>query len=156
MKDLGTLGGTISFALSINNHGWIVGASLIHKKYAGYVPFLWTSGGGMQDLRKSLPPLAHARVAATAVNDAGVIAISTDLGLYALYPIMSINFSSTPNPSVAGQPVTLTATVSSIAGAPPDGEMVQFRQGNKLLGTAALSAGVAQLTTSAIQVGSHV
>lgn len=155
IKDLGTLGGTSSTAQSANNRGWIVGTSSIHNRRVGPVPFLWTPGAGMQDLRKGFTPLSHATVASTAVNDAGVIAISTNQGLYVLYPVMSIAFSSTPNPSVAGQPVTFTASVDSIAGPPPDGEIVEFRQGSKLLGTAPLNGGVAQLTTSAIKAGSH-
>ncbi|MGA7139878.1 MAG: Ig-like domain-containing protein, partial [Terriglobales bacterium] len=61
--------------------------------------------------------------------------------------------TSSLNPSVVGQAVTFTATVSSTAGAPPNGETVTFNNGSSVLGTAALSAGVAALTTSSLPVG---
>jgi hypothetical protein len=61
--------------------------------------------------------------------------------------------TSSLNPSVVGQAVTFTATVSSTAGAPPNGETVTFYNGSAVLGTAALSAGVASLTTSSLPVG---
>ena len=59
----------------------------------------------------------------------------------------------TPNPSVYQEPVTLTATVSSSAGAPPNGENVTFMSGTTALGTAPLTSGVASLTTTALPTG---
>jgi hypothetical protein len=58
-----------------------------------------------------------------------------------------------PNPSVYHQSVTLTATVSSPAGAPPNGENVTFDSGTASLGTALLSGGVGTLTTTNLPVG---
>ena len=65
----------------------------------------------------------------------------------------------TPNPSVYGQPVTLSASVSSTAGAPPNGENVTFNVLNSpqiitRLGAAPLSSGKASLTTRALPVDS--
>jgi hypothetical protein len=64
--------------------------------------------------------------------------------------------SATPDPSVLGQPVTLTATVSAVppGSGTPTGT-VSFFDGATLLGTATLSGGVATFTTSALSVGSH-
>jgi hypothetical protein len=59
--------------------------------------------------------------------------------------------TSSPNPSTYGEPVTLTATVSS-AGPTPTGT-VTFKNGKKSLGSATLSGGVAKLTTSTLAVG---
>src|SRR5262249_37264965 len=64
--------------------------------------------------------------------------------------------ASTPNPSVTGQAVTLTATVSPVApgtGVPTG--TVTFMDGATSVGTATLAAGSASLTTSALGVGSH-
>jgi hypothetical protein len=61
--------------------------------------------------------------------------------------------TSSPNPSSVGQAVTFTATVSSSAGSPPNGEVVTFYNGAAVLGTAPLSAGIASLTTSSLQAG---
>ena len=60
---------------------------------------------------------------------------------------------SSLNPSLVGQAVTFTATVSSSAGAPPDGEIITFKNGSVVLGTAPLSAGKAQVTTSSLPAG---
>jgi hypothetical protein len=61
--------------------------------------------------------------------------------------------TSSLNPSVVGQAVTFKATVSSSAGAPPNGELITFKNGSAVLGTAALSAGNASLTISSLPAG---
>jgi MYXO-CTERM domain-containing protein len=60
---------------------------------------------------------------------------------------------SLTNPSVFGQPVTLTVNVSG-AGVTPTGT-VSFDEGGTPLGTATLTAGAASITTSALSVGTH-
>ena len=60
--------------------------------------------------------------------------------------------TSSLDPSVFGQQVTFTATVSPSSG--PTGT-VQFFDGVTSLGTAALSGGTALMTTSALAVGTH-
>jgi len=153
IKDLGTLGGGQSSALGINSRGWIVGTSLTSSGTGILHGFLWTPSGGMQDFSvlAGLKQPAYS----VQVNDFGVIAISTGRGGYLLVPKMATTFTSSANPSVVGQPVTFTASMTSIAGPPPDGETVQFLVSGKVYGSAALHGGVAQFTTSAIPVGSH-
>jgi uncharacterized repeat protein (TIGR03803 family) len=59
--------------------------------------------------------------------------------------------TSSPNPSTYGQAVTFTAAVNP---APPDGETVTFKHGNRwVLGTGALSGGYASFTTTTLKVG---
>ncbi len=60
---------------------------------------------------------------------------------------------SSLNPSLVGQAVTFTASVTSSAGSPPNGEIVTFYNGAAVLGTAPLSAGIASLTTSSLPAG---
>src|SRR6266581_4478963 len=61
---------------------------------------------------------------------------------------------SSANPSVFGQPVTFTATVSSPAGIPTG--TVTFLDGAASLGTGTLdSSGMATLTTASLAVGAH-
>jgi hypothetical protein len=60
---------------------------------------------------------------------------------------------SSRNPSLVGQAVTFTATVSSTAGTPPNGEIVTFSSGTAVLGTVPLSGGSASLTTSSLPLG---
>ncbi|MCI4429874.1 MAG: Ig-like domain repeat protein [Burkholderiales bacterium] len=63
----------------------------------------------------------------------------------------STALSSSANPSVAGESVTLTATVT---GASPGGT-VTFKDGATTLGTRPLSAGVATMTRSFAATGAH-
>ncbi len=61
---------------------------------------------------------------------------------------------SEPNPSVFGDPVTLTVTVSSAAGPPPG--TVRFLDGAVEIGSGTLSAGAAAFSTSLLSGGLHV
>src|SRR5207249_3916572 len=66
------------------------------------------------------------------------------------------SLTATPNPSITGQAVTLTATVSAVAPATgvPTGT-VTFRDGVTVLGTATLVNGSASISISTLAVGSH-
>ncbi len=68
------------------------------------------------------------------------------------YPT-STSVTSSVNPSLYGQRVTFTATVTSLSGVIPDGE-VSFYDGDKI-GTSATSGGVATFTTSTLKSGTH-
>jgi hypothetical protein len=61
--------------------------------------------------------------------------------------------ASKPNPSVYGQMVTFTATVTSGVGTPTG--TVTFKDGKTTLGTGPLNAGIATFTTSSLSVGRH-
>jgi probable HAF family extracellular repeat protein len=155
IQDLGTLGGTSSSALSINTVGWIVGSSLTSSTTGLPHGFLWTAASGMKDLATIGGLGANQVPYSIQINDFGVIAVSSNGGGYVLVPIMNSTISSSANPSVAGQAVTFTATINSIAGPPPDGEPIQFVVSGVVAGTVPLKAGVAHFTTSSITVGSH-
>ena len=62
--------------------------------------------------------------------------------------------SATPNPSLAGKPVTLSATVVGANGNAPSGT-VTFKDGVSVLGTGALTGGQATLITSTLAIGTH-
>ncbi len=68
-------------------------------------------------------------------------------------PPTRIFVSSSLNPAAVGQPITLSAFVSSTAGFPPDGEVVIFRNGSGVLGTAVLSGGMASSTIAWLPAG---
>ena len=61
---------------------------------------------------------------------------------------------SSHNPSVLGQSVTFTATVSSAASGTPSGT-VTFKDGSTTLGTGTLSGGTATFATSSLSVSGH-
>jgi hypothetical protein len=67
----------------------------------------------------------------------------------------SASVTSSQNPSNVGQSVTFVATVTSGSGAPPDGEIVAFKNGSTTMGTGALSGGNTFFTTSSLLAGSH-
>jgi len=157
IADLGTLGGKESSALGINNLGWVVGYSLTTNKNGTLHGFVWTPENGMQDLDEITAHFSpkDKQTYAVQVNDSGVIAISTNKGGYLLVPTMTVKIASSPNPSVQGQPVTFTVTTTSVAGAPPDGETVNFLVSGKVMGSASLTGGVAQFTTSSLPAGDN-
>jgi hypothetical protein len=57
------------------------------------------------------------------------------------------------SPSLTGQSVTFTATVTSHYGAPPNGELVTFYQGKTVLASVPLASGTATYTTSSLPAG---
>ena len=59
------------------------------------------------------------------------------------------------SPTLVGQPVTFTATVTSAQGTIPDGELVTFYDGITKLGSVALAAETAVYTTSALSGKTH-
>jgi hypothetical protein len=66
----------------------------------------------------------------------------------------SVQLTSSLNPAVYGQPVTLTATVTDSAGTIPTG-IVVFAEPGIVYGTVTLSSGVAQITLPTIPAGKH-
>jgi hypothetical protein len=87
-------------------------------------------------------------------SDAFVAEISTSVATSR--SATSTALSSNLNPSVYGQAVTFTATVSSSGRIPPNGETVTFytfSNGLYVLGTAPMTAGIASLTTSLLHSG---
>jgi hypothetical protein len=62
---------------------------------------------------------------------------------------------SSLNPALVGNAVTLTATVTSPVGRPPDGSAVTFADGGVAMGSATLTSGVATLPISFSTIGPH-
>jgi probable HAF family extracellular repeat protein len=117
--------------------------------------YLWSPTIGLRQVPaisfKAAPLLSHA------LNDAGqMLGFSPGFGNAVLAsPTMHVTLSSSQNPSQAGQSVTFTASVSAIVGLPPDGEVVTFKDGSKVLGTGTLSNGSASFTTSTLKAKTH-
>jgi hypothetical protein len=59
------------------------------------------------------------------------------------------------SPSIVGQPVTFTASVSWAFGTVPNGELVTFYDGVTPIGTGTTASGVAVLTTSSLSAKTH-
>src|SRR5437879_8104713 len=101
------------------------------------------------------------RIQGPNVGGPGVNVVETNLftnviGKLYVRPATSTTLNSTPNPSVFGQAVTLTATVAPVVPdtIAPTGT-VTFRDGPTTLGTVTLVNGSASLVTAALTVGAH-
>jgi hypothetical protein len=98
-------------------------------------------------------------VSFTASNGVGSNAVQsftlTVIGKLAKFSTTTM-LASTPNPSILGEGIVLTAIVSSSGGIPPDGELITFDKGATPLGTAPLSGGTASITVSSLLVGTSV
>ena len=72
--------------------------------------------------------------------------------VFTIHSPTTATLTATPNPSINGQSVTMTATITASLSGTPTGA-VQFWNGATSLGTATLSSGVATLSTTALPVG---
>lgn len=150
-QDLGVLPGkSFSYPYALNNKNEVVGLSCIadgtHCK-----SFVWHPGQGL----RVIPHSNNAKIF-TQLNDAGqIVGIVAYNRTVLLSPWVRLKLASSQNPSKLGQSVIFTATASSVEGAPKDGELVVFRTGKKVLGTAPLSGGVASFATTSLTVGRH-
>jgi probable HAF family extracellular repeat protein len=151
LQDLGSLDGTTSFALDINDNGCVIGISGTNSH-----AFLWTKDGGMQDVSAMLAGKVLSLIVVpdtASINNAGQI-VSAGEGLagrqapLVITPIINVTLTSSHNPSYVGQPFTLTATAKSVIGPPPDRENIDFFSGTTLLATVPTHAGVAKFKST--------
>ncbi|HYG80050.1 MAG TPA: Ig-like domain repeat protein, partial [Pyrinomonadaceae bacterium] len=159
--DLGVLSDASDFgrALSISDAGAVVGHSTTGAGDSH--GFIFDRTTGLRDLNPLLPAAANVTVAsANGINSGGQIAGAGDDGsgqtrALLLTPVNSTTttVASNANPSVYGQTVTFTATVTSAGGTPTG--TVQFFDGATSLGTSTLSGGTASVSTSALAVATH-
>jgi hypothetical protein len=70
--------------------------------------------------------------------------------------LTTTHITSSLNPSFVNQSVTFTATVTSRNGLIPEGELVKFYTGTKLLASVPLSGGTATYTTSTLTAQTHI
>jgi autotransporter-associated beta strand protein len=95
-------------------------------------------------------------ITATYSGDTNFITSTSSVLSQAVVNATTTVVSSSANPSVFGQSVTFTATVSpSLAGAGTPTGTVTFMDGNITLGTGTLSAGVATFTSTTLSTGTH-
>ncbi len=76
MRDLGTLGGTISYGLGINNHGLVVGFSYLADNVTTHA-FLWSADRGMVDIGTTLEGASSTW--GVGINASGTVAITAFL-----------------------------------------------------------------------------
>src|SRR5208282_5076531 len=153
MQDLGFIGE----ALGINNVGQVVGS---YSNGGTASAFLWTAAAGVQNLNEltSGQVAGFREAGSSTINNAGQIATDSELlagneAAVLFTPIISVSLASSPNPSEVGQEFTITATATSIAGSPPNGENIEFYEGRTLLATVPMGGGIAQFSDSGSKPG---
>ena len=110
--------------------------------------------GGVAVLNTTALPVGSLSITASYSGDAANAgSTSSILTQVVKQDTTSTSLTSSPNPSIYGQTVTFTATVST-SGPTPTGT-VTFLSGKKSIGTATLSGGVAQFITSTLTVGTY-
>jgi hypothetical protein len=150
-----TIGSAVTFTITVlpqfsdtptgtvvlKNGGSVLGALALNGGQASYTK---TFSGGTFSITPVYGGDAHFNSSTSPVLKQVVNKIATSTAV-----------TSSSNPITVGQQVTFTATISSGAGAPPDGEIVSFKDGSTTLGTGPLSGGGASFTTSALAAGTR-
>ncbi len=154
MVDLGTLGGDMSTAYAINNNGWIVGTSLTSDGTGILHGFLWTPSGGMQDFISLANIASEKQPYSLGVNDYGDIAFTNKNLMIVMVPSITATAASSANPSKVGKTITITATLDSIGGPPPNGEALQVDFNGQTVATGTLTGGVAKIAIPLAKAGS--
>jgi len=104
-----------------------------------------TLTGGVATLTKTFQGVATKSITAVYAGNTSFSGSTSSVLSQVVNPAATkVALNSSQNPATVGQPVTLTATVSSSSGAPTG--KVTFMNGTSALGTAALTGGVATLT----------
>jgi len=111
------------------------------------------NSSGVARYKTPVWPLGLNSITAIYVGDANYSSSTSAPFLQVVQEATSAVLTSVPNPSVYGQAVSFTATVTSNLGAPPDGETITFMKGKTILGTGSLSGGSAGFITSTLKVG---
>jgi probable HAF family extracellular repeat protein len=158
IQDLGIMGSGWSDATAINDSGDVVGGANTGNSPGTAYSVIWQNAGAIQNLSLLVSP-ANPKLlggGATGINASGQISANGRKLVYLLTPKTQTTLTSSPNPSAYGQTVVFTATVTSISGAPPDGESVTFKQGSTVLGTGMLTSGTAAISTSTLGVGTKM
>src|SRR5262249_17315528 len=78
-----------------------------------------------------------------------------DIVLTTLTSATATAITSAPNPTILGQPVTFSATVTAMSGVGTPTGTVTFKEGSTVLGSAPLSGNQASLVVSTLTPGSH-
>lgn len=103
-------------------------------------------------------PTGTNSITATYIGDTNYAASTSNVYSQVVKPIQqptTTSLGSSVNPSAYGQPVAITATVTSGSSSTAPTGQVRFAEGQNTLGTSSLVNGKARLATAALNVGSN-
>ncbi len=112
------------------------------------------ASGSAKYVTSKLPPGTNAITAVYQGDSSHSGSTSTPVNQLVL-AATTVALTSSANPSIYGNAVTFSATITSAVGAPPNGEPVSFMIGATVLGTAPLSSGTANFPISTLGVGTR-
>jgi hypothetical protein len=151
-------GASMTVALSINSNGQVAG---IYYDKQGNHCFAWDRLGNMTEFDAA--GAAKGKTGCVDLNSslqiAGGYVDANNVG-HGFLGVLNGYFTKTsvasnPNPSIYGQAITITATVTSEGPTTPTGS-VTFSVGKKVVGASSLSGGTAHLTTAKLLAGTDV
>jgi hypothetical protein len=148
------VGQQVTFTVQVvGQYGGTLSGTVTFQAGAGVLGTLTVSEGVAAAVTHTFPTAAKGLITAVYSGDSNFAGSSAGVYQVINKAASSTNLSSNLNPSTYGQAVSFTATVTSYLGAPPSGELVTFRMGSTILGTATLTGGAATFTTSTLGAG---
>ncbi len=114
LRDLGTLGGSISTGIAVNNLGQVTGGTATRND-ARFVAYVWHARHGMVDLNTRLrhAPAGLVLESAVAISDNGAIVARSNAGLVLLQPDQGQSCPHTVGPIAATAVVAVGATLDA-------------------------------------------
>jgi hypothetical protein len=148
---------SITFTATVNGlYGGSPTGSVTFKAGSTMLGTATLNGSGQASLTTSFSTAGPRSITAIYVGDVNYHGSTSAVLVQAVnrFPT-STTVGSSLSPSLVGQSVTFTATVTSTYGSIPDGDKVTFKDGATVLAPVALSGGTASYTTSNLAAGSH-
>jgi subtilase family serine protease len=152
-----SFGQSVTFTAQVSGSGGVPAGSVAFRDGSATLATVTLSNGSASFTTSALAVGGHSLTAVYSGSATYATSTSAVLSQTVAKGMSADALSVSPAPSVAGQTVTLTATLSAVAPATgtPNGT-VTFRDGSTVLGSARLNAaGVAVFQTSALSAGSH-
>lgn len=157
------VGATFPFSVTAMNPAGNRGTDIA---YAGTAHFTSTSAGtlpadftfagtpdqGTAGFAATLNTLGTQTITATDMLNAGITGTAS---ISVVQDNTTTSLTSSANPSISGQQITLTATVAGVSSALTPTGLVTFFDGANLLGSISPTGGIASLPTSALASGNH-
>jgi parallel beta-helix repeat protein len=149
-------GQSVTFTASVSNGTAPLSGSVSFMDGSTVLGTVALNGSGVATLTVSKLAVGGHTITANYSGDANDAASSGSLSQSVSQDKTATTLSSSANPSVYGQSITLTATLTNLTLGGPQAGSIVFMDGSSVLGTVAVNGnGVATLTISSLSVASH-
>ncbi len=151
-----TVGGSVTFAITVAPQISGIPSGTVTLKKNGSNLMALSLNSGQASYTISSLALGSYNMTAVYTGDANFNSSTSPVLQQAVDKVMTTTtITSSSNPASSGQAITfVTATISSTGIAPPNGEVITFKNGGTTLGTGSLLGGSASFTTSSLALGS--